>query len=575
MIDQALFKLNGITKTLVFLFIMAIFQGIFTILQAIYLATTITNLFHKEQLADQLLPMSLFFIFFIAKHIVIYFREKYMTHFSIKTGAALRKKLTTKLFHLGPNITATTGSGNMVTMALEGISNVEKYVQLFLPKLMNMMIVPILIFIYIFMLDGRSALILFLVLPVLIFFLILLGFAARTRADKQYESYQILSNHFVDSLRGLKTLRFLGLSKKYDRNIRKVSEQYRKATMNTLAIAFLSTFALEFFTSISIAIVALFLGLGLINSTLTLLPSLTILILAPEYFAPIREFGSDYHATLDGKNAFTAISAILEKPIYTQDQTKLPAWDEHASLKIKNMTVQVAGASAPLLDQVSFSIKGYQKIGIIGASGAGKSTLIHALSGFVNTNAEEIQINDQTIQSFANKDWQKQIYYIPQHPYIFHDTVRHNVAFYTKEATDEQIKRACERAGLTDVIESLPNGYDEMIGETGRSLSGGQEQRIALARAFLEDSRKILLFDEPTAHLDIETEWEIKQRMLPLLKERFVFFATHRLHWMKDMDWILVMHHGKIVEQGTHEELLEKQGYYYDLIDQQSHGTEA
>lgn len=575
MIDQALFKLNGITKTLVFLFIMAIFQGIFTILQAIYLATTITNLFHKEQLADQLLPMSLFFIFFIAKHIVIYFREKYMTHFSIKTGAALRKKLTTKLFHLGPNITATTGSGNMVTMALEGISNVEKYVQLFLPKLMNMMIVPILIFIYIFMLDGRSALILFLVLPVLIFFLILLGFAARTRADKQYESYQILSNHFVDSLRGLKTLRFLGLSKKYDRNIRKVSEQYRKATMNTLAIAFLSTFALEFFTSISIAIVALFLGLGLINSTLTLLPSLTILILAPEYFAPIREFGSDYHATLDGKNAFTAISAILEKPIYTQDQTKLPAWDEHASLKIKNMTVQVAGASAPLLDQVSFSIKGYQKIGIIGASGAGKSTLIHALSGFVNTNAEEIQINDQTIQSFANKDWQKQIYYIPQHPYIFHDTVRHNVSFYTKEATDEQIKRACERAGLTDVIESLPNGYDEMIGETGRSLSGGQEQRIALARAFLEDSRKILLFDEPTAHLDIETEWEIKQRMLPLLKERFVFFATHRLHWMKDMDWILVMHHGKIVEQGTHEELLEKQGYYYDLIDQQSHGTEA
>lgn len=575
MIDQALFKLNGITKTLVFLFIMAIFQGIFTILQAIYLATTITNLFHKEQLADQLLPMSLFFIFFIAKHIVIYFREKYMTHFSIKTGAALRKKLTTKLFHLGPNITATTGSGNMVTMALEGISNVEKYVQLFLPKLMNMMIVPILIFIYIFMLDGRSALILFLVLPVLIFFLILLGFAARTRADKQYESYQILSNHFVDSLRGLKTLRFLGLSKKYDRNIRKVSEQYRKATMNTLAIAFLSTFALEFFTSISIAIVALFLGLGLINSTLTLLPSLTILILAPEYFAPIREFGSDYHATLDGKNAFTAISAILEKPIYTQDQTKLPAWDEHASLKIKNMTVQVAGASAPLLDQVSFSIKGYQKIGIIGASGAGKSTLIHALSGFVNTNAKEIQINDQTIQSFANKDWQKQIYYIPQHPYIFHDTVRHNVAFYTKEATDEQIKRACERAGLTDVIESLPNGYDEMIGETGRSLSGGQEQRIALARAFLEDSRKILLFDEPTAHLDIETEWEIKQRMLPLLKERFVFFATHRLHWMKDMDWILVMHHGKIVEQGTHEELLKKQGYYYDLIDQQSHGTEA
>lgn len=575
MIDKALFKLNGIKRTLVFLFVMAIFQSILTILQAFYLATTITNLFHKEQLVNQLLPMSLFFVFFVAKHIVIYFRETYMTRFSTETGSDLRQKLTSKLFNLGPNITATKGTGTMVTMALEGISNVESYVKLFLPKVINMAVIPILIFIYTLTIERRSAIILLLVLPVLIFFLVLLGFAARAKADKQYESYQVLSNHFVDSLRGLKTLRFLGLSKKYERNIHKVSEQYRKATMGTLAVAFLSTFALEFFTSISIAVVALFLGLGLIKGSLVLLPALTILILAPEYFAPIREFGADYHATLDGKNAFTAISTILEKPSFSQDQTAIAQWNGQSTLNIQHMTIQNIESNKPLINQVSLAFKGFQKIGVIGASGAGKSTLIHALSGFMETTDAEIQVNGKNIHSFANNDWQKQIYYIPQHPYTFHDTVRNNVAFYTKQATDEHIKKACEYAGLTDVIESLPNGYNEMIGETGRNLSGGQEQRIALARAFLDDSRKILLFDEPTAHLDIETEWEIKQRMLPLFENRLVFFATHRLHWMKDMDFIIVMHQGEIVEQGTHETLLAKKGFYYDLIHQQSHGTEA
>ncbi|WP_430310688.1 thiol reductant ABC exporter subunit CydD [Rummeliibacillus pycnus] len=573
--DKALFKLSGIKETFVFLSVMAVLQGTFTILQAIYLATTITNLFHKEQLADQLLPMSLFFVCFVAKHIVIYFREKYMTCFSMKTGSNIRKKLTAKLFNLGPNITATEGTGNMVTMALEGISNVEQYLKLFLPKIMNMFVIPVMIFIYSLTIDIRSALILLLVLPILIFFLILLGIAARAKADKQYESYQVLSNHFVDSLRGLQTLRFLGLSKKYDRNIRNVSEQYRKATMGTLAVAFLSTFALEFFTSISIAIVALFLGLGLIKGSLLLLPSLIILILAPEYFAPIRDFGSDYHATLDGKNAFTAISSIMAQPSFKQDTTAISTWNDQSTISIKNMTVQHEGSNTPSLNQVSFDLKGYQKVGIIGASGSGKSTLIHALSGFAESNVSEVLLDGESINSFINRNWQKQIYYIPQHPYLFHDTVRNNIAFYTKDATDEQIRKACDLAGLTEVINSLPNGFDEIIGETGRALSGGQEQRIALARAFLDDSRKILLFDEPTAHLDIETEWEIKQRMLPLFENRLVFFATHRLHWMIDMDMILVMKNGEIVEQGTHEELLAKQGYYYDLVYQQTYGSEA
>lgn len=574
MIDNTLFTLKGIKTTLSFLLVIALFQSAMTILQAVYLAKTITNLFNGEKLSQQLLPIVLFFLCYFGKHVLILWREKSMLTFSATAGSTIRQQFADALFQIGPNVTA--GTGNVVTMALEGISQVETYLKLFLPKIINVLVIPLVILVYTFTLDSHSSIVLFLVLPTLIFFMIILGYAARNKADKQYEAYQTLSNHFVDSLRGLETLRLLGLSKRYDRNIREVSERYRKSTMGTLTFAFLSTFALEFFSSLSVAIIALFLGLGLIDGNMLLFPALTILILAPEYFAPIREVGTDYHATLDGKNALQAINNIIALPKRAPiDQPILDKWDAHSKLEIANLTLQHEESNQHSLTQLAFSWEGYGKIGIIGASGAGKSTLINVLGGFLEPTTASIKVAGQDLDSFGNPSWQEQILYIPQHPYIFNDTVAHNIAFYTPDASLADIEKACTRAGLTSMIASLPNGLAEKIGESGRVLSGGQEQRIALARAFLDDQRKILLFDEPTAHLDIETEWELKQSMLPLLEDRLVFFATHRLHWMVEMDWIIVLDHGEIVEMGTHKELLQAKGYYHQLIQAQMHGSEV
>ena len=566
MLNQSLLKLNGIKKTLTILFAIALFQSAMTVLQAVALAMTITNLFNGEKLNTQLVPLLLFVVFYIGKHLLIFWRDKMMVTFSILSGTDLRKKLNTKLFQLGPNMTSTEGTGNIVTMALEGISQIENYIKLFLPKLFNMMLIPPVIFIYTLTLDIRSAVILLLVLPTLLFFLILLGKAARIRADKQYESYQVLSNHFVDSLRGLETLRLLGLSKNYDKNIEQVSERYRKSTMGTLAIAFLSSFALQFFTSLSVAIVALFLGLGLIDGAILLFPALTILILAPEYFQPIRDFGTDYHTTLDGKNAMTAIYNLLNLPENNKQSIELKRWNEQSSIALSNVTVQHKESNQPSLQEISLSWTGFGKIGIVGASGSGKSTLINVLSGFLQPTNGEIEINSHQLSSLSTENWQQQILYIPQKPYIFNDTIAKNVSFYTPNVTKEQIESACKLAGLTDMIERLPNGIDEVIGESGRMVSGGQEQRIALARGFLDQTRNILLFDEPTAHLDIETEYEIKQSMLPLFYNKLVFFATHRLHWMLEMDWIIVVDQGRLVEMGTHEQLLAQKGTYYDFV---------
>lgn len=574
MIDKSLLQLKGFKSIMTFLTVMAILQGVSIIFQAKYLAITVTNLFNGEKLSLQLLPILLFVTFYLAKQFIILWRDNRMHTYATKTGSMIRQKFTNKLFKLGPNITEKEGTGHLVTMALEGVSQLETYLKLFLPKVMNMVIIPIMIFVYTLTLDVRSAIVLLLVLPTLIIFMIILGIAAKKKADAQYESHQLLSNHFVDSLRGLETLRLLGLSKRYDRNIRKVSENYRKSTMGTLKFAFLSTFALDFFSSLSVAIVALFLGLGLIGEEMFLLPALTVLILAPEYFVPIREFGTDYHATLDGKNAFQAIRRVIDLPEKEQTNSlELASWNEHSEIRVSNLTFKHQDAHEPTLKDLSFSWNGYGKIGIIGASGSGKSTLINILGGFSEPNSASIQVNGIDLNDFSEQSWQEQLLYIPQHPYIFHKSVANNISFYTPNATAKDIEKASERAGLSEVIAALPNGYEEQIGESGRILSGGQEQRIALARAFLDDKRKILLFDEPTAHLDIETEWELKNNMLPLFEKRLVFFATHRLHWMMEMDQIIVLDHGKIVEMGSHEELINAKGHYYQLIQAQMHGT--
>ena len=429
--------------------------------------------------------------------------------------------------------------------------------------MMNMMIVPWVILVVVFYYDWVSGVILLLVFPLIIIFMIVLGYAAQAKADRQYRSFQILSNHFIDSLRGIDTLKLFGMSKYYEKGIYQTSEQFRKATMSTLRIAILSTFALDFFTTLSVAIVAVFLGLRLLNAEILLFPALTVLILAPEYFLPVRDFSSDYHATLDGKNAMTAIREILELPENEVEQIAIAPWNESSTLDLSELSFDYGQGSG--LQPVNLQVSGYQKIGVIGMSGSGKSTLMNVMSGFLTPKQGSILFNGEETTSFKQEDWQKQLIYIPQNPYVFRASLRENIAFYTPEADDATIMQAIEVAGLSELFAQLPDGLDTLIGEGARSLSGGQAQRIALARAFLDKNRKVLILDEPTAHLDIETEVELKNQMLPLMENRLVFFATHRMHWMHQMDYILVLEEGKLVEAGTFNELTEKRGAFFEL----------
>ncbi|QIW18863.1 thiol reductant ABC exporter subunit CydD [Bacillus thuringiensis] len=548
----------------VVLTIISILEAISIIGQTVFLARAITFLFQGETVQSVLNETVYFGITFAVRHMLVRISQILVERFAEKTGSLLRKQLIEAYFTLGPRYVQTAGTGHLVTLSIEGIEKFKTYIELTIPKMIRSSIVPGLIVLYVFTLDIESGIILVVTIPIVIIFMILLGLAAQKMADSQYESYRVLSNHFVDTLKGLETLKYLGKSKQHEGKIEKVSKRYRKATMRTLRVAFLSSFALDFFTSLSIAFVAVGLGIRLIDGTIVLLPALTILILAPEYFLPIKQVGANYHATLDGQLAMEQIEEILQqqKEIGTKESNVGLIWNSASNLKLQDVKVKNDESEKAILEGIDFTWKGTGAIGVIGESGAGKSTLIDVLAGFLTPSGGKLIINGVKIDGSTREDWQKNIAYIPQQPYIFPLSLKDNICFYETNTTDAEVERVINEVGLRSLVTSLPNGMYERIGEGGRMLSGGQEQRVAMARALLS-KKPIILLDEPTAHLDIETEFEIKQAMLRLFEGKLVFLATHRLHWMKQMDHILILNKGEMIESGTYEELLKNEALHF------------
>ena len=566
--DKSLFKYKGFKIVMVALMILSIIQGFSIIMQAIYLAGSLSDLFAGysfQEVRGQLLG---FLIMIAVRYLITAVKSRIAYLFAAKTGTAYREAVIEKLFQLGSGFLSQMGSGQTVTLMMEGVAKFRRYLELFIPKFSSMAVIPLMIGIYMLFVDLKSAIVLGVTFVILICFMILLGWAAQKNADAKWESYEKLSNHFVDSLRGIETLRYLGISRRHEKQIAFVSENYRKSTMSTLRVAFLSSFALDFFTMLGVATIAVFLGVQLIDGTMMLYPALLSLILAPEFFLPVREIGTDFHASLDGQEAGKALQEVLDIPVSHETSSTIKEWSTDSELILNGVVIKGEEERERLRIDKKVELSGVSNIGVIGASGSGKSTFVSLLGGFLEAQAGDIQVTKQDISSLAQTAWREQVTFIPQHPYIFNLSLRENIRFYRPTATEAEVIEAAERAGLNDLIDSLEFGLDAFVGESGRQMSGGQEQRVALARAYIEE-RPVMLLDEPTAHLDIETESELKETMLPLFENKLVVLATHRLHWMNEMDWVIVLDKGQVVEQGLPHELFAKKGTYYQLVQAQ------
>lgn len=556
MFDRRLLALPKIKVTLLYLIVLTGIQALAIVGQGISLSQALVWLWEGKGLTSITLPVVLFTLFFGLRQLLVVVKNYVMANFADQTVENYRIVLLEKYAKLGSPLIAKFGTGQAVSVLAAGLDNVKNYFQLILIKVGDLSIIPWIVLIAITYFKWIQGVFLLLIFPVIIIFFIILGLAAQKKADDEYQNFKNLNNRFVDGLRGLPTLKQLGLSRAYGQEIYQISEDYRKTTMRTLIIAITSTFALDFFTTLSIAVLAVFLGLDLLNGRMTLFPALSILVLALEYFLPLRSFADDYHATLDGKNAYAEVLEVLDMPEMTdQDQLHLAEWQATSNLQVKNLNFSYQ--DQPNLVDLNFDLRGYQRVAIVGESGSGKSTLLNLLGGQLLPQAgSQISIDGQDLPHLAQADWQKQFFYLPQAPYIFHASLKDNLTFYYPHADQKALDLAIKQAGLTELVAELPDGLATIVGEGGRQLSGGQVQRVALARMFLDPKRRVLLFDEPTAHLDIQTELALKQSMAPLFEDHLVLFATHRLHWLKQMDYVLVMRNGHLVEQGRPAALL-------------------
>ncbi|MCQ4042085.1 thiol reductant ABC exporter subunit CydD [Streptantibioticus rubrisoli] len=450
---------------------------------------------------------------------------------SASVKSELRRRLLAHATRLGPTPPdpgrgGPQRIGELSTLALRGVDALDDYFARYLPQLGLAVVVPAAVLARIATADWESALVIVVTLPLIPMFMALIGWYTDVRMKRQWRLLSRLSGHFLDVVCGLPTLKVFGRAKAQAASIRKITDDYRRATLKTLRIAFLSSFALELLSTISVALVAVGIGFRLVDGGLDLYTGLLVLVLAPEAYLPLRQVGAQYHAAAEGLAAADEVFALLETPAPAEGTAVAPD-ARTATITVERLTVTHQGRGEPSLPETSFTIRPGETVAITGPSGAGKTTLLGALLGFVRPTCGRIRVNSTDLTSLCPDSWRSQIAWVPQRPYLFAGSIADNVRLARPEASDAEVTEALRSANALDFTESLPRGSDTRLGEDGTGLSAGQRQRLALARAFLAD-RPVLLLDEPTANLDGETEAAVVDAVRRLAEGRTVILVVHR-----------------------------------------------
>jgi ATP-binding cassette subfamily C protein CydD len=424
-------------------------------------------------------------------------------------------------------------------------------------------LVPVTILVVVFPLDWLTGLVFVLTAPLIPLFMVLIARQAEKETDRQWRLLSRLSAHFLDVLQGLTTLKRFGRSIEQAGTIRRVSDQYAQATLRVLRIAFLSALVLEILATISTAIVAVQIGLRLMYARMAFVDALFILILAPEFYLPLRQLGASFHAGMDGISAAERIFSLLETPAQAGGEGKAFSFEQ--GIEFKRVSYAYQEGERPSLEAVDFSLKPGQTTALVGVSGAGKTTIARLLLGFLHPDHGQILVGETPLDEIDLEAWRENISWVSQFPYLFHDTIEENIRLGKPEAGLDEVIAAARQTNSDSFIRGFPDGYQTVVGERGARLSGGQAQRIALARAFLKDAPLVVL-DEPGASLDPESAELLQEALARILPGRTTLMIAHRLSTIRQADQIIVLDQGRVAQVGDHSSLLQVDGVYRRLV---------
>ena len=490
---------------------------------------------------------------------------------AFEAAAQVRRELRARLYAhlqaLGPLWLTRQSSGDLANALVAGIDALEAYYARYLPNMALTALVPLSILVFVLPQDWISGVVLLVTAPLIPVFMILVGKGTETLNQQQWQLLARMSARFLDSIQGLTTLKLFGVSRHEAEVVAALTEEYRIGTMKVLRVAFLSSVVLEFLSTISIAMVAVFIGFRLFYGEMRFFNGFFVLLLAPEFYLPLRNMGTFYHARMEAIGAAQGLLKLLDTPAPPPPGSGRRTLDGAAGVRVVFDAVSVRYASdlPPALDAVSFSAPARGLTALVGASGAGKSTVLHALMNLVQPQQGRILVNDIPLDALDADDWLHHVAWVPQRPHVFEGTVRDNIALGRPQTSDGQVEQAARAAQAHDFIAALPQQYATVLGERGLGLSGGQVQRLALARALLKPA-PLLLLDEATAQLDARTQALVSDTLIAQARQRCVILAAHRLSTVLQADHVVVLDAGRVVEQGAPAQLLTAGGAFAALV---------
>ena len=519
------------------------------LLQATLLARIVAQAFAGATLRSLEVDLGLLAIAFVLRGAFAWGMEIAGRRAAWSVLSELRLALVEKRLRAQPVAVDGTGGAEIAAVAVQGIEALEGYFARYLPQAVLASVVPLLVIAWVAVVDVESALIMLLTLPLVPVFMWLIGRYTEQRTRERWQALRHLSIHFVDVVRGLPTLRAFGRADDQVAAISDVSERYRKATVETLRISFLSGSVLELAATLGVALIAVTAGVRLVDGGLGLQAGLTVLVLAPEVYLPFRRLGAEFHASADGLAVAEEMFALLDAPgAAVPGGPRLAPSPARASVRLEQVSFSYPARPGLVLDGMNLELVPGEAVALVGESGAGKSTVAGLLLGMLEPSSGRISVGGVDLRSCQADAWRQLIAWVPQHPTLFRGTVAANIRLGDPEAPDRHVLEAAARAGADEFISALPDGYETLIGDGERSLSPGERRRIGLARAFLRDAPLVIL-DEPTADLDPRSVALVATAVRRLQVGRTMLLIAHRPQLIEHADRVIRLVHGVAVPE--------------------------